>query len=38
MKPDYLAKVKLHGERFVLHLEIETNYRGNRKMQRRMLR
>jgi len=38
MQPDYLAKVKLHGERFLLHLEFETNYRGNRKMQRRMLR
>lgn len=38
MKPDYLAKAKLHGVRLLLHLELETNYRGNRKTQRRMLR
>ena len=37
-KPDYLAKIKLHGEHFLLHLEFETNYRSNKEMQRRMLR
>jgi hypothetical protein len=38
VKPDYVAMVKLHGERFLLHLEFETNYRDDREMQRRMLR
>jgi hypothetical protein len=38
VKPDYVAMVKLHGERFLLHLEFEPNYRDNREMQRRMLR
>jgi hypothetical protein len=37
-KPDYLAKIKLHGEHFLLHLEFEANYRSNKEMQRRMLR
>jgi len=37
-RPDYLARVKLRGERFLLHVEFETNFRSNREMQRRMLR
>jgi hypothetical protein len=37
-KPDYLAKIKLRGEHFILHMEFETNYRSNKEMQRRMLR
>ncbi len=37
-KPDYLAKIKLRGEYFVLHMEFESSYRSNIEMQRRMLR
>ena len=37
-KPDYLAKIKLHGEYFILHMEFESAYNGNKEMQRRMLR
>jgi predicted transposase YdaD len=37
-RPDYVAKVRLHGKRFLLHLEFETDYRDDREMQRRMLR
>lgn len=37
-KPDYLAKIKLHGEYFILHMEFESAYKSNREMQRRMLR
>jgi len=37
-KPDYLAKIKLYGEYFILHMEFESAYNGNKEMQRRMLR
>lgn len=37
-KPDYVARVRLHGESFLLHLEFESSYKSNREMQRRMLR
>jgi hypothetical protein len=37
-KPDYLAKIKLHGEYFILHMEFESAYKSNNEMQRRMLR
>jgi len=37
-KPDYLAKIKLHGESFILHMEFESSFRSNKDMQRRMLR
>ncbi|MBS3975483.1 MAG: hypothetical protein KGZ75_01935, partial [Syntrophomonadaceae bacterium] len=37
-KPDYLAKIKLHGEQFLLHLEFEANYKSNKEIERRMLR
>jgi len=37
-KPDYLAKIKLHGEYFVLHMEFESSFSSNIDMQRRMLR
>jgi predicted transposase YdaD len=37
-KPDYVAKIKLHGEYFLLHMEFESSFRSNIDMQRRMLR
>jgi len=37
-KPDYLAKIKLNGESFLLHMEFESSYRSNLEMQRRMIR
>ena len=37
-KPDYLAKIKLHGEYFILHMEFESAYKNNKEMQSRMLR
>ena len=37
-KPDYFAKVRMHGEDFILHLEFESSYKCNRDMQKRMLR
>lgn len=37
-KPDYLAKIKLHGESFILHMEFESSLKSNKDMQRRMLR
>lgn len=37
-KPDYVVKMKLHGEHFILHMEFESAYKSNKEMQRRMLR
>jgi len=37
-KPDYLARIKLRGEYFVLHMEFESSFSSNIDMQRRMLR
>ena len=37
-KPDYLAKIKLNGESFLLHIEFESSYKSNLEMQRRMIR
>ena len=31
-KPDYLAKIKLHGEYFILHIGFESNYRSNKEI------
>jgi hypothetical protein len=35
---DYLAKIKLNQENFILHVEFESAYRSNIEMQKRMLR
>ncbi len=35
---DYLAKIKLDQENFILHVEFESAYRSNTEMQKRMLR
>ncbi len=35
---DYLAKIKLNRESFILHVEFESAYRSNIEMQKRMLR
>ena len=35
---DYLAKIKLNQESFILHIEFESAYRSNIEMQKRMLR
>ena len=35
---DYLAKIKLNQENFILHIEFESAYRSNIEMQKRMLR
>lgn len=35
---DYIAKVIMHEEEFILHMEFETNYSSNKKMNKRMLR
>jgi hypothetical protein len=37
-KPDYVAKIKLRGEHFLLHMEFESSFRSNIDMQLRMLR
>jgi len=37
-KPDYLARIKHHGEYFVLHMEFESSFSSNIDIQRRMLR
>ena len=35
---DYLARVKLNQENFILHIEFESAYKSNTEMQKRMLR
>lgn len=35
---DYLARIKLNQENFILHVEFESAYRSNTEMQKRMLR
>jgi hypothetical protein len=37
-KADYIAKVNLKGEKFILHMEFESNFKGNSEMIKRMLR
>jgi hypothetical protein len=37
-KADYIAKVNLNGEKFILHMEFESNFKGNSEMIKRMLR
>lgn len=35
---DYIAKVNMKDEEFILHMEFETNYKTNKEMSKRMLR
>lgn len=35
---DYIAKITMNGEEFILHMEFETNYKSNKEMSKRMLR
>ncbi|WP_097027895.1 DUF4351 domain-containing protein [Clostridium peptidivorans] len=35
---DYIAKVTMNKEEFILHMEFETNYKSNKEMSKRMLR
>ncbi len=35
---DYIAKVNMNEEEFILHMEFETNYSSNKEMSKRMLR
>lgn len=35
---DYIAKVNMNEEEFILHMEFETNYSSNKEMTKRMLR
>jgi uncharacterized protein DUF4351 len=35
---DYIAKVRMAEEKFILHMEFETNYSSNKEMSKRMLR
>ncbi|WP_243441436.1 DUF4351 domain-containing protein [Clostridium arbusti] len=37
-RADYLAKVEMNDEKFILHMEFESNYSSNRAMNKRMLR
>ncbi|UZW15177.1 hypothetical protein OSC52_04875 [Clostridium pasteurianum] len=37
-RADYVAKVEMNDERFILHMEFESNYKSNRAMNKRMLR
>lgn len=35
---DYIARVTMNNEEFILHMEFETNYKSNKEMSKRMLR
>ncbi|MDP4178602.1 MAG: hypothetical protein Q8900_09715 [Bacillota bacterium] len=37
-KADYIAKVNLKNEKFILHMEFESNFKNNSEMLKRMLR
>ncbi|MDP4178591.1 MAG: hypothetical protein Q8900_09660 [Bacillota bacterium] len=37
-KADYIAKVNLKNEKFILHMEFESNFKSNSEMIKRMLR